>query len=232
MSPRTPESALPALGALLDRSLVQIADAAHTFDHQTVTAVADVWDNNTFPLFRAATGRSARQRERRARAALEWMARLSPQRRAWMVEQTAIAGYRIDTHLSGTGRRAEARVPPRQGGGRLDEPPQKGELTGSTLGAATFLLRAMVLIRSVGHSQEAARVPLAAYCRALRGAGQDILSAGARPRRQRETAFRSLIAAWLRRGGPDLVRHWNRLLVNVPDARELAREVRDDLSET
>ncbi len=62
-----------ALGALLDRSLVQIAEAAdaRVFDRETVRTVADVWDNNTFPLFRVAVAGTRRGRERRARASLE-----------------------------------------------------------------------------------------------------------------------------------------------------------------
>ena len=87
----------------------------------------------------------------------------------------------------------------------------------------------MMLIRSVRTPQEVARVPVTAYCRALQGAGQDILAAGALPGRQRDAAFRSLTATWLRRGGTDLVPDWKLLLRDVPDARELAREVREDL---
>ncbi|MCP3013853.1 hypothetical protein NGM33_10975 [Nocardiopsis dassonvillei] len=372
MSPRTSKPAEPslaALGALLDRSLVQIADAARdarTFDRETIRAISDVWDNNTFPLFRAATGRTARSRERRAHAALEWMARLRPMRWHWMVEQSAIAGHRIDTlvqpspmlfdkpyrdyrgtvrpaysqwtpqaladladdyvlgastvrhlqlervgtrlcgflildlvrfydaddgapgvpptlhvsleevtevdvdtgaapgarldstahgvsvglgahgvlraraaslrlddsswHRSGAGRRADAQVPPRQVGSRVEHPPQKGKLEGSARGAATFLLWAMRRIRSVRYPREVARVPVQAYCRALRGAGQDILAAGALPPRRREAAFRSLVTEWLRGGGTDLVPDWKLLLRGVPDAGELARGVREDLA--
>lgn len=55
MSSAPPESVEPsllALGALLDRSVVQIAEAAgdaRTFDRETIRAVSDMWDNNTFP---------------------------------------------------------------------------------------------------------------------------------------------------------------------------------------
>ncbi|GAB7184587.1 hypothetical protein ATKI12_4418 [Kitasatospora sp. Ki12] len=82
-------SALALLGALLDRSLMQIADAAadaRCFDRETIRAAADVWDNNTFPLFRVATAGTRGGRERRATAALEWMADLGEERRAWMTE--------------------------------------------------------------------------------------------------------------------------------------------------
>ncbi|MBC6461163.1 hypothetical protein [Actinomadura sp. HBU206391] len=55
------QAATAALAALLDRSLVQIAAAAadaRNFDRKTVHEVSDVWDNNTFPLFRVATART------------------------------------------------------------------------------------------------------------------------------------------------------------------------------
>jgi len=66
-------TALRALGSLLDRSLVQIAEAssdARTYDRRTIHEVADVWDNNTFPLFHAATAATSAGRERRARSDL------------------------------------------------------------------------------------------------------------------------------------------------------------------
>jgi hypothetical protein len=94
--------ALAGLGALLDRSIVQIANAAadaRSFDRETIGAVTDVWDNNTFPLFRAATAGTAGERERRALAALRWMAHGGAQRRAWMVEQAAEAGHAIEELL-------------------------------------------------------------------------------------------------------------------------------------
>ncbi|MEU7884426.1 hypothetical protein AB0B54_02885 [Microbispora bryophytorum] len=91
-----------ALGALLDRSLAQIAEAsadARTYDRQTINEVADVWDNNTVPLFHAATARTSVGRERRARAALALMAELGPERRRWMVEQAAAAGHSLELLL-------------------------------------------------------------------------------------------------------------------------------------
>jgi hypothetical protein len=87
---------LEVFAALLDRSVALIADAtadARTFDRQAVVRTADVWDNNTFPFFRAAAGRTAYGRERRARRALAWMAGLGPARWAWMAERAAEAGY-------------------------------------------------------------------------------------------------------------------------------------------
>lgn len=94
--------AASALGALLDRSLVQMAEAsadARTYDRQTIHTVSDVWDNNTFPLFRALAARTSWGRDRRARVALEWMAALGVERRMWMVEQAAIAGYDLESLL-------------------------------------------------------------------------------------------------------------------------------------
>ncbi|MGW5260912.1 hypothetical protein ACWEQG_08060 [Microbispora sp. NPDC004025] len=87
---------------LLDRSLVQIAEAsadARTYDRQTIHQVADVWDNNTLPLFHAATALTSVGRERRARAALAWMAGFGPERRAWMVEQAEAAGHPLERFL-------------------------------------------------------------------------------------------------------------------------------------
>ncbi|MGW4801369.1 hypothetical protein ACWEPC_54000 [Nonomuraea sp. NPDC004297] len=95
--------AASALGALLDRSLVQMAEAsadARTYDRRTIHTVSDIWDNNTFPLFRALGARTSWGRDRRARAALEWMAALGVERRTWMVEQSAIAGYDLEPLLS------------------------------------------------------------------------------------------------------------------------------------
>ncbi|GAA3704805.1 hypothetical protein GCM10022224_082780 [Nonomuraea antimicrobica] len=94
--------AASALGALLDRSLVQMADAsadARTYDRQTIHTVSDVWDNNTFLVFRALAARTSWGRNRRARAALAWMAALGVKRRTWMVEQSAIAGYDLESLL-------------------------------------------------------------------------------------------------------------------------------------
>jgi hypothetical protein len=91
------------LAALLDRSLVQIADAsadARCFDRETIGVAADVWDNNTLPLFRAATAGTRSGRERRAVAALEWMAGLGEERRAWMLEQASAAGHSLDGLLA------------------------------------------------------------------------------------------------------------------------------------
>ncbi len=95
-------TALGALGALLDQSLVRIAEAsadARAYDGQTIHKVADVWENNTFPLFHAATAFTSIGRERRARAALAWMADLGLKRRSWMVEQAEAAGQPLEQIL-------------------------------------------------------------------------------------------------------------------------------------
>ena len=88
--------ALAAFAALLDRSFVQIEEAARdgrTFDRELINGVADVWDNNMLPFFRAATTSTRWRRERYARAALRWMADLGPGRYAWMAEQSETAGH-------------------------------------------------------------------------------------------------------------------------------------------
>ncbi|MEU2655979.1 hypothetical protein ABZ615_11705 [Streptomyces sp. NPDC007325] len=94
-----PAPATSVLAALLDRSLDQMTDAAagvRLFDREAIRAASDVWDNNLFPLFWAASTSNAGERERRATAAVEWMAGLGERRRVWMTEQAAIAGYDIE----------------------------------------------------------------------------------------------------------------------------------------
>lgn len=94
--------AADAFGALLDRSLMQMAEAsadARTYDREIIHTVSDAWDNNTFPLFRALAARTSWGRDRRARAALEWMAAHGMERRTWMAEQSAIAGYALEPLL-------------------------------------------------------------------------------------------------------------------------------------
>ncbi|MEV6106196.1 hypothetical protein AB0M28_15970 [Streptomyces sp. NPDC051940] len=89
-------SALTGMAALLDRSWTLMGEAAadaRRFDRETVRAVADVWDNNTFPFFRAATARTPWVGERRATRALRWMADLGPERWRWVAEQSARARH-------------------------------------------------------------------------------------------------------------------------------------------
>lgn len=85
--------------ALLDRSVQQIAEAsadARVFDRHLIVRISDVWDNNTFPLFRAAVGTGEGSAEARALTGLLWMADF---RREWMVEQAAVAGYALAEKL-------------------------------------------------------------------------------------------------------------------------------------
>ncbi|MFE3456415.1 hypothetical protein ACFXKD_02645 [Nocardiopsis aegyptia] len=96
-------------------------------------------------------------------------------------------------------------------------------------GAATFVRWAMLMIRTVRYPKEVAHVRLEAVCRALEGAGPAILAAGSRPPREREAAFRALVTEWLRRGGTEMMPHGGALLTGVPDARESARETREEL---
>lgn len=132
-------------------------------------------------------------------------------------------------HLSSAGRRADALVPPGEPGSPMVQAPKAGELEGDVRGAALFVSRAMLQIRSARVPTEVGYVPLAAYCRALEGAGPGILAAGALPPRDRGAAFRSLVTGWLRRGGTELMPHWRALLTGVPDAGELAHAVRKEL---
>ncbi|NEC66019.1 hypothetical protein [Streptomyces sp. SID9727] len=113
--------AMAVLAALLDRSVQQIAEAAadaRWYDRETIRAASDVWDNNLFPLFRAAHSARPRTRERRALAALKWMAGISEHRRRWMTEQAGVAGYDIGPLLS----MAEPYVPGRDHRGHVMAP--------------------------------------------------------------------------------------------------------------
>jgi hypothetical protein len=81
-------SPLETFAGLLDRSVREIARLsadARTFDGARIGGIADIWDNNTFPLVSAAS--TVRPwRNRRARAGLRWMAGLGAARRALMVD--------------------------------------------------------------------------------------------------------------------------------------------------
>ena len=58
----TGASAMPMFAALLDRSVARIGESAadgRRFDRQAIAEIADVWDNNTFPLFSTALSRPA-----------------------------------------------------------------------------------------------------------------------------------------------------------------------------
>ncbi|GLW53885.1 hypothetical protein [Kitasatospora phosalacinea] len=101
LRPRHPRTLL-AFAALLDASIDRIAELAadaREFDRDEVYRLADVWDNNTYALFRAATARFRWMRELQARWALRWLADLGNQRRAWVVERTAAAGVPVERLL-------------------------------------------------------------------------------------------------------------------------------------
>ncbi|MCY1139734.1 hypothetical protein OWR29_17170 [Actinoplanes sp. Pm04-4] len=89
---------IEVLTALLDRSVARIAeltaDARH-FDRLEVVRIADVWDNNSGPLFGVLSA-PRRQRAAHGRLALEWMAGFGAKRQQWMAEQVALAGYALE----------------------------------------------------------------------------------------------------------------------------------------
>ncbi|GAA2119631.1 hypothetical protein GCM10009759_67860 [Kitasatospora saccharophila] len=99
--PRQPRTLL-AYAALLDRSVERITEVsadAREFDREEIYRLADVWDNNTAALFAAAAARFRWARSLQARWALRWMADLGPERRAWVIEQTAAAGVPVERFL-------------------------------------------------------------------------------------------------------------------------------------
>ncbi|MFK3732366.1 hypothetical protein ACI2LJ_19100 [Streptomyces sp. NPDC088090] len=79
--------------------MAEAAADVRLFDREAIHTASDVWDNNLFPLFWAASTSSAHKRERRATAVLEWMAGFGERRRGWMTEQAAIAGCDVEAHL-------------------------------------------------------------------------------------------------------------------------------------
>ncbi|MBO4269832.1 hypothetical protein [Microbispora triticiradicis] len=326
-------TALGALGSLLDASLLRIAEAsadARTYDRRAIYEIADVWDNNTFPLFHAATARTSIGRERRARAALAWMADLGLNRRSWMVEQAEGAGRPLEQilpppvaepahtrnhrglvtpqyvpltaeaalglstdydlaaarvrtllleragtrltgflvlaaprrydggplavklpelhlrledvtdvgfdsddrmaatlrcgtagialqigtsgrlhaaggsvypddpfwHLSTAGRAADKRTPACEEQVRRTPERRRPQLEGSVLVAARILHSVMLEIRMVRYAYLADQVPVRLLAGAVTGAGTNVIAAGARRGRRRETAFRDLVESW------------------------------------
>lgn len=81
-------SSLEAFAGLLDRSVQEIASLstdARAVDLRRISRIADIWDNNTFPLVRVACApRSVRAEW--AQAGLLWMADLGAARRQLLVE--------------------------------------------------------------------------------------------------------------------------------------------------
>jgi hypothetical protein len=81
-------SPLETFAGLLDRSVQEIAASAadaRTVDLSRIGLIADIWDNNTFPLVSAACAPRL-MRTGRARAGLRWMADLGAARRELMVD--------------------------------------------------------------------------------------------------------------------------------------------------
>jgi hypothetical protein len=81
-------SPLTTFAGLLDRSVEEIAALvadARTVDLFRIWPIADIWDNNTFPLVSVACAPWP-LRAARARAGLRWMADLGPARRELMVD--------------------------------------------------------------------------------------------------------------------------------------------------
>ncbi|GII93796.1 hypothetical protein Ssi02_40270 [Sinosporangium siamense] len=143
---------------------------ARRFDRLTVVDVSDVWDNNTFPLFQCASAGTRWGRERRARAALRWMAELGASRRAWMVEQGASAGFALDSLLDPveTGRAFF-----RDSRGKVR--PSRTALTGETVGALAgdYDLRGaevrQIMVERVGTRLRASLILTAERCYAVPG---------------------------------------------------------------
>ncbi|BCJ40071.1 hypothetical protein GCM10010168_29290 [Actinoplanes ianthinogenes] len=76
--------------AVLDESVAEMAAVAadpRHFDRLKIYRLADIWDNNTFPFFRAALMPTRWLRDRWAAAGLRWMAGFSAERRAWMISR-------------------------------------------------------------------------------------------------------------------------------------------------
>ncbi|WP_327676473.1 hypothetical protein [Kitasatospora sp. NBC_00458] len=146
-----PRSALAAFAALLDRSLVRIAEAAadaRTFDRETVVRCSDVWDNNTLPLWAAAGRRTALRREDAARRGLRWMAAAGAARHAWTVEQSAAAGHPVAGLLPASGADS-LRHPYRGYTGQLfpvTVPLTEGAVAGYDLARCRFLSLALELV--------------------------------------------------------------------------------------
>jgi len=67
------DSAMSMVAGLLDRSAERVAELVadpRRFDRREIYRIADIWDNNTFPLFRVVGVRPLWLRERLARACL------------------------------------------------------------------------------------------------------------------------------------------------------------------
>ncbi|GHJ47418.1 hypothetical protein Cs7R123_47600 [Catellatospora sp. TT07R-123] len=89
-------SPLETFAGLLDRSVAEVAELAadaRNFDPVRVGRIADIWDNNIFPLVSAASAVRP-LRSGRARAGLLWMADLGAARRQLLIDlDPALAGF-------------------------------------------------------------------------------------------------------------------------------------------
>ncbi|MFI0901273.1 hypothetical protein [Streptomyces sp. NPDC020983] len=127
-------------------------------------------------------------------------------------------------HLSPSGRRADAVLPPdrrfRRPGAR--RPPYV--IVGRNVDTAAAVMRwAMVTVRRVRFSSSAHEPPLAALHRTFAGAGSDVIAAGAHLSwRRRDAAYRELVEEWFRRGGSEMVPVFREALRMVRHRPELA----------
>jgi hypothetical protein len=194
-------SALTTWGAILDRSLAQLAAGSAdltTIDGRVVNRIADVWDNNTAPFFGAALARTKRRREHLAEAGLVWMADFGEERRAWALAHTTALGY-------------ELKLPdltPEHG--FATDPVETGPIHGVARVAVRLLHWAMIETRVVGFlamegKAEKAQTPVHALSLALAGTGNAVIAAGA-SRFKRDAAFLTLITNWLQSN--DEARPW------------------------
>jgi hypothetical protein len=194
-------SALVTWGAVLDRSLDEIAAASAdpaSFDGRLVNRIANVWANNTFPFVGAAVARTRRRREHLAEVGLVWMADFGDDRRAWALAHTAALGYQLNLpELTPELPHAAERV-------------ETGPIYGVARVAAHLLNWALVEIRVVGflvmdQRADEAQTPVHALSLALSGSGCAVIAAGS-SRFRREAAFVALITSWLQSG--DEARSW------------------------
>jgi hypothetical protein len=194
-------SALVTWGAILDRSLDEIAAASAdpaSFDGRVINQIADVWDNNTVPFFGAALARTRRRREHLAEVGLAWMGDFGPERRAWALAHTTDLGYDLNLPEL-TPEHAQA-----------TDPVETGPIHGVARVAVRLLHWAMIQARVVGFlaledKADKAETPVHALSLALAGTGSAVIAAGA-SRFNRDAAFLTLITTWLQSG--DEARAW------------------------
>lgn len=185
-------SALGVWGAILDRSIAEMAAASEgAVDGHLVRRVADVWTNNAQYFVGAAVARPAHRRERLARAGLVWMADFGEVRRGWVLQHAEALGYEMKLPDLTADHPFAA------------DPPEVGSVSGVPCLAAVLLHQAMAEIRT-GGSRAAShrlvdpeRAPLHATCVALSNCGSGVIAAGS-SRFRREAAFVALITDWMK----------------------------------